>query len=253
MGLLQNLGRSYLNSRINGLLGESGGGEINYTLTANGQEVVLPVDMESYECRVGNNNETVNIINAGEYLMKGKTGLKSISLSSFFPAQEYDFAHYGGNPWGVSDTIEEWRRNNETVEFSISGTSIEFKCLIDSFTVGEKDGSGDVYYTLELREYREIGADPKQKDKVTELNERPKLTAVERTGLVLAKNVLNGQPPTTAIANALGNSGLNKKQKGYLAITKAVTKNGGLRDGDAIGFNRKGQFQVNGVPIPIMT
>ena len=249
MGLLQNIGKSYLNSRINSLLGESGGGEISYTLSANGQEVVLPVDMESYECRVGNNNEVINIINAGEYLMKGKTGLKSISLSSFFPAQEYNFAHYGGNPWGVADTIEEWRKNNETVEFSISGTSVEFKCLIESFVVGEKDGSGDVYYTLELKEYREIGADPKQKDGVTELNERPKLSFLERAGLNLAKNVLNGQPPTTAIANALGNSGLTKKQQGYLAIAKAVTKKGGLSTGDAIGFNKKGEFQVNGVPI----
>jgi len=250
MGLLQNIGRSYLNSRINSLLGESGaGGEISYTLSANGQEVVLPVDLESYECKVGNNNETINIINAGEYLMKGKTGLKSISLSSFFPAQEYNFAHYGGNPWGVADTIEEWRKNNETVEFSISGTSVEFKCLIENFTVGENDGSGDVYYTIELREYREIGVDPKKKDDVTELNERPKLSFLERAGLNLAKNVLNGQPPTTAIANALGNSGLTKKQQGYLAITKAVTKKGGLSTGDAIGFNKKGEFMVNGVPI----
>ena len=249
MGLLQNIGKSYLNSRINSLLGEGEGGEISYTLSANGTEVVLPVDMESYECRVGNNNETINIINAGEYLMKGKTGLKSISLSSFFPAQEYNFAHYGGNPWGVADTIEEWRKNNETVDFSISGTSVEFKCLIESFTVGEKDGSGDVYYTIELKEFREIGVDPKKKDDVTELNERPKLSFLERAGLNLAKNVLNGQPPTTAIANALGNSGLTKKQKGYLAIAKAVTKKGGLSTGDAIGFNKKGEFQVNGVPI----
>ncbi|MBP3723217.1 MAG: hypothetical protein J6I62_08220 [Selenomonadaceae bacterium] len=247
MGLLQNIGRSYLNSRINNLLDEGeAGGEISYTLTANGQEVVLPVDMESYECKVGNNNETINIINAGEYLMKGKTGLKTISLSSFFPAQEYDFARYGGNPWGVADTIEEWRKNNETVELSISGTSVEFKCLIESFSVGEKDGSGDVYYTIELREYREIGVDPKKKDKVSELNERPKLTFLERAGLNLAKNVINGQPPTTAIANALGNSGLTNKQKGYLEIAKAVTKKGGIADGDSIGFNKKGEFQING-------
>ncbi len=205
--------------------------------------------MESYECRVGNKNETVNIINAGDYLMKGKTGLKSISLSSFFPAQTYNFAHYGGNPWGVADTIEEWRRNNETVSFSISGTSVEFTCLIENFSMGEKDGSGDVYYTIELREYREIGSDPKQIEEVTELNERPKLSFLQKAGLNLAKNVLAGQPPTTAIANALGNSGLTKKQQGYLAIAKTVTKKGGLRQGDAIGFNNKGEFIVNGVPM----
>lgn len=249
MGLLQNLAGSYLNSRINSLLGEIGGGEISYTLTAGGTEVVLPVDMESYECRVGNKNEVVDIINAGEYLMKGKTGLKRIALSSFFPAQEYDFAHYGGNPWGVADTIEEWRASNETVDFSISGTSIEFKCLIDSFLLSEKDGSGDVFYTLELHEFREIGADPARVEKVTGLNERSKLSFLEKAGMNLAKNVLSGQPPTTAIANALGNSGLTQKQRGYLSIAKAVTKQGGLRSGDGIGFNKRGEFMVNGTPI----
>ena len=84
---------------------------------------------------------------------------------------------------------------------------------------------------------------------MTELNERPKLSFLERAGLNLAKNVLNGQPPTTAIANALGNSGITKKQQGYLSIAKAVTKKGGLSTGDAIGFNKKGEFMVNGVPI----
>ena len=249
MGLLQNLGRSFLNSRINTLLGGVGGGEIYYTLSAGTQEVVLPVDLESYECKVGNRNETVNIINAGEYLMKGKTELRRLAISSFFPAQEYNFAHYGGNPWGVADTIEGWRQENETVDFSISGTSVDFKCLIESFSLGEKDGSGDVYYTIELREYREIGSDPKQIEKVTELNERPKLSFLEKAGLNVAKNVLAGQPPTTAIANALGNSGLTQKQRGYLAVAKAVTKKGGLRTGDAIGFNKRGELIVNGVPI----
>jgi len=249
MGLLQNLGRNYLNSKINALLGEGGREEIYYTLTANGQEVILPVDLESYEVKVDNKNEVVTVVNAGEYLMKGKTGLKSISLSSFFPAQNYNFAHYGGNPWGAVDTIEEWRARNEIIEFSISGTSVEFKCLISSFSISEKDGSGDVYYSIALTEYREIGKDPVKKNKVTELNERPKLSYLERAGLNLAKNIINGQSPTTAIANALGNSGLTDKQKGYLEIVKVATKRGGILAGDAIAFNKQGEFILNGKTI----
>jgi len=47
----------------------------------------------------------------------------------------------------------------------------------------------------------------------------------------------------------LGDSGLTKKQQGYLAIAKATMKQGGISTGDIIGFNKKGEFQVNGIPI----
>ena len=250
LGFVGNIAKSYLNSRISSLLGEGmAGGDITITLSCDDAEIELPVTPEKYACTVGNMNETVNIINAGEYLMMGKTGLKTITLESFFPAQDYNFASGGGDPWGAVDTIDKMRLSGKKIELSISGSSVEFSCLIDSFEYGEQDGSGDVYYKIALREYREIGTDPPQKDETTELNERKKPSFLERAGLNLARNVLNGQPPMTAIANAVGDSGLSPKQKGYLAVAKAVVKKGGVSPGDVIGFNRNGDFQVNGVTV----
>lgn len=250
LGFVGNLARSYLNSRISSLLGErAAGGDITITLSCGEDEVELPVIPEKYTCSVGSIHETVNIINAGDYLMMGKTGLKTITLESFFPAQEYDFSSGGGDPWGMVDTIERMRTSGEKIDFSISGSSVEFSCLIDAFEYGEQDGSGDVYYKISLREYREIGTDPAQPDEVTELNERKKPSFLEKAGMNLARNVLSGQPPMEAIANAVGDSGLTPKQKGYLAIAKAAAKGGGVSAGDVIGFNKNGDFQVNGVTI----
>lgn len=250
LGFIGNVAKSYLNSRISSLLGEgAAGGDITITLSCGEMEIELPVIPEKYTCNVGNTHETVNIINAGEYLMMGKTGLKTITLESFFPAQEYDFSSGGGDPWGMVDAVEKMRTSGEKIDLGISGSSVEFSCLIDAFEYGEQDGSGDVYYKIALREYREIGADPYQQDEVTELNERKKPSFLEKAGLNLARNVLSGQPPMTAIANAVGDSGLTPKQKGYLAITKATMKQGGISAGDVIGFNKNGDFQVNGITI----
>ena len=247
--LIKTAGKSYLNSKIGNLLGENGAEELKITLKADNDEIELPVSPASYDMKVGNKNETVNVISAGEYLMKGKTGLKSITIKSFFPAQEYSFAKGEVDPWGYYSKIEAWRQKNETIEFSISGTPIEFKCLIDDFEGGEHDGSGDVYYSLTLREYREIGIDPAKKDEVTELNERKKLSYLQKAGLNLVRNVINGQSPLQAISGAIGQAGLTQKQQSYLAAAQMVFRKGGITKGDIISFNQKGEMSINGKKI----
>ena len=249
MSVLKNVAKSYLNSRINSLLGGGGAEDIKITLKTDDDEIELPVIPEEYHCTVGNKNEVVSVINAGEFLMKGKTTLKTISFSSFFPAQEYNFAPLGGDPWGYVNKIEDWRLDNKTIDLSIAGSAAEFSCLIESFEFGEQDGSGDVYYKLDLKEYREIGKDPVKKEETSELNGRKKLSFLQKTALNTAKRIINGQSPLQAVSRAVGDSGLTPKQKGYLAISKAVLKKGGISQGDLIGFDNKGNFKVNGAVI----
>lgn len=246
MGLIKNVAKSYLNSRINSFLGEEGAEDISIVLSANGEEIELPVIPSEYKCSVGNKNEVININNAGDYLMKGKTGLKSITLSSFFPAQEYNFAKSNaGAPWGIVETIENWRTENEVIELSISGSYVNFACLIENFEYGENDGSGDVAYAISLKEYREIGSDPAQQDEATDLNERKKPSYLQKLGANALRNVLAGQSPLNAVTNAVGQAGLDKKQAGYLEVAK-IAMRGGVSPGDIIGFNKNGEFQVNG-------
>ena len=251
LGFVKNIAKSYLNSRISSFLGEDGVEDMIITLSANGDEIILPVNPSSYKCRVGNNNEVVNINMAGDYLMRGKTGLKSLTLTSFFPAQEYNFVTTdadSGVSWGQVESIEIWRIENEVIDLTISGTLIEFTCLIDDFEYGEEDGSGDVYYSITLREYREIGADPKQIEEVTELNERKKPSYLQKVGANALRNVLKGEPPLRAVTNAVGQAGLTKKQQGYLEIGKIILR-GGISPGDVIDFDNTGAVIINGKKI----
>ena len=247
MSLIKNVAKSYLNSRINSLLGDGGAEDIKITLKTDDDEIILPVIPEEYHCTVGNKNSTVDIINAGEFLMKGKVTLRAISFSSFFPAQEYSFAPDGGDPWGFVEKLEKWRIANKTIYLTVAGSAVEFSCLIEGFEYGEQDGSGDVYYKLDLKEYREIGTEQKIINNAgSGLNNRNKLSFLQRTALNTAKRVLTGQPPLQAISRAVGDSGLTPKQKGYLSVSKAVIKKGGIGQGDVIGFDAKGNFKVNG-------
>ena len=65
---------------------------LTISLSAGSSVVTFPVLPAELMVAVNTNHGTVNINNYGDYLMKGKTGLKSLTLSGFFPAQGYPFA-----------------------------------------------------------------------------------------------------------------------------------------------------------------
>ena len=71
---------------------------LTISLSAGSSIVTFPVLPSELMVSVNTNHGTVNINNYGEYLMKGKTGLKSLTLSGFFPAQDYPFAYVSLSP-----------------------------------------------------------------------------------------------------------------------------------------------------------
>lgn len=126
-------------------------------------EIWLKQDKESYRFavlppsfEVGNSmqNTTIDITNLGEINLIGKKGSKTLSLSSFFPEQEYDFVQYTGfpTPKECVKLIESWMDN--PVQVTITDTTINLKMTIESFPYSIQDGTGDIYFTIELKEYR---------------------------------------------------------------------------------------------------
>lgn len=207
------------------------------SLSCRGSSIKLPVTPEEFFCSVSNKNGTVNINNDGDYNMIGMTGLKSISLSSFFPAQYYSFCVCTPKePSEYVETIEAWRTSGYPVTIVITGTSINLDCLIESFTYGYKDGTEDIYYTLSLKEYRYIqGVAADKIDGITGLKTRPKLSYLQRAGITAARNILRGHSPASAVASAVSSAGLTDKQKGYLAVYEGLTKkHGKVATGDIL-------------------
>jgi len=123
----------------------------------NGAEKLrLPVNPQSFEISTGSKNTTVDINEVGEINLIGNRRLDSIALSSFFPARKYSFVKSSNfpKPYECADIIKRWRDNKKPIRLIIVGTDINHAMAIESFSYGEKDGTGDVYYTLELKEYR---------------------------------------------------------------------------------------------------
>jgi LysM repeat protein len=129
-------------------------------------KIRLPVLPESFEVTDTMNNVTLTLHSLGEINLKGTRGLLSLPLSSFFPAQTYDFLNYTDGllaPYEYVDKIRSWLE--KVIQVIITDTNINFKARIESFTYGEDDRTGDVAYTLNLKENREVSFGKKRTSK----------------------------------------------------------------------------------------
>lgn len=127
-------------------------------LTLKGERLRLPVT-PFYRVPFSNNNSNENLNEVGTINLAGKPGLRTCSLVSFFPGQNYEFLENtdsNNNPFFYDRKIREWARLGEPLRLIITETPHNFEVLIDSYDSGEDDGTGDVYYTLELSEYVRI-------------------------------------------------------------------------------------------------
>ncbi|MCT4566132.1 MAG: hypothetical protein N4A68_17710 [Maledivibacter sp.] len=133
----------------------------------NRQQVIkLPVLPSQFKIQSGMKNETYDVISQGDIKLIGMPALKSISLQSFFPNQDYSFLrdkHYRG--WQYVETIEEWKSRRVPIRLIISEAPrdiINMPCTIEAFEYGVQDGTGDIYYTLTLSEFKFITLDQRR-------------------------------------------------------------------------------------------
>lgn len=122
------------------------------------EKVTLPVLPSSYEVSESQSNETVNINAVGEVNLLGHRALRTVTLSSFYPAQNYNFCVVKPelDPYEFIERLSYWKRNNVKLYFK-AGEEVNFLTTISELNFGENDGSGDVNFTIELTEYRELG------------------------------------------------------------------------------------------------
>ena len=118
----------------------------------------LPVMPSEFERVIGANYETNNVIGLGDIATFGGNGLAQLSLSSFFPNKEYSFNAYSDipKPYEFVKYFKEWKNKGVVVRVVLTGTDINQEMYITNFSYGERDGTGDVYYTMDLLECRPI-------------------------------------------------------------------------------------------------
>lgn len=124
-------------------------------LTHKGERLRLPIT-PLFDVNRSQNNSTELLNEVGTINIKGKKGLRSVTLESFFPSKEYDFLESSDvnlDPYFYDSKIEQWANSDEPLRLIITETPHNFEVLIDNYHSGEQDGTGDVYYSLSLTEY----------------------------------------------------------------------------------------------------
>lgn len=123
-----------------------------------GAPMRFPVLPGEYKVQGSRGIETVNINVVGETDLGGMRGLRTVSFSSFFPKRyNPSYCEFKGikNPQRYVKQIEQMM-NGGIVKLIITGTAINFPCRISSFEWGEDDGTGDIRFSITLKEHRKI-------------------------------------------------------------------------------------------------
>lgn len=122
------------------------------------ETIRLPILPKSFERFLSTNIAKDTVIGLGDIAMYNGNGLSTITLESFFPNREYHFNTYSPvpPPYDLVSKVGVARQNGTPVRLIITGTNINRLMLITDFSYGEQDSTGDVYYTIDLIEYRPV-------------------------------------------------------------------------------------------------
>lgn len=222
---------NFLGAGIGLLSGRSNIGAY-FTISGSNDSVTLPISPSSFEVNNPYNNSTVNINNKGDMSMIGKRGLATLSISSFFPAERYGWetSYPILQPYEYVSSIESMANSGSPCKLSISGTSVSKNVTIESFKYGERDGTNDVYFTIELREYRFFTDATNDVFAITGLGGRMAETIVGKT-----VTMLPGMDVMDAARRAMqGMDNITAQQTKRIELYKGMIKHGGIAVGDVI-------------------
>lgn len=130
-----------------------------FYLIKNNITILLPVPPSDFKMQTANGNQSLDIYNLGEINLPGKSKLSTITLESFFPAQDYQYVQILGNtdPWLIVDSVKnDFLNSTEPFRFIITETKVNDLFLMDSFDYGIVDGTRDVWFTMTLKQYKTV-------------------------------------------------------------------------------------------------
>lgn len=133
---------------------------MEFLLKQNQDSLWLPVPPSEFTIPREINSSAFNVEGYGEVNFIGKRKLQTLSISSFFPKEAYYFCQYTKfpEPYDCVNLISKWQDSGKPIRLIISETPVNMECSIERFEYGENDGTGDVNFQLDLKEYRRIEA-----------------------------------------------------------------------------------------------
>lgn len=131
---------------------------MKFIFKASGGQITLPITPESFQVETAINIQKVNIHEVGDVNLPGNMALGVIKIDCIFPNRDYPFATDYGDPYGFVEKFQKLIKKKKAVRFIVTNTEVNERVLIESISYGERDGTGDVYATITMAGYREVGA-----------------------------------------------------------------------------------------------
>ena len=122
------------------------------------QELIMPVTPSDFYVEDGRQVESLDMTDTGQVNLPGLKSLFNEQKEFLLPSSDRNYTSSGwtGEPYAVVDQLVEWSNNGDVLRLIVTDTPVNFPVLLGPVRHGQKDGTGDVYVTLELRRYREL-------------------------------------------------------------------------------------------------
>lgn len=122
------------------------------------QELAMPVTPPDFTVAEGRAVETLDMTNTGQVNLPGLRQLFNERMEFLLPSSDRNYTTGGwtGEPYAVVDRLVEWSNGGDVLRFIVTDTPVNLPVLLGPVGHGQRDGTGDVYVTLELRQYREL-------------------------------------------------------------------------------------------------
>lgn len=156
--------------------------------------IVLPINPTTVEFTEAQLNQKITLLNIGEANLKGNRGLTGTSLSSFFPSKKSPFyKHAKKKPKEYVELLKKWKTNNTVVRVIVTDMGVNMAMLIDNLSFSMNEGDEDIYYKIDLSEYRTLNVPSVKIDtkvKSNGLTERPNTAGAGNTHTVVRGDTL---------------------------------------------------------------
>lgn len=100
-----------------------------------------------------NVNRVAELAMGGQINLWGGRGLREVNLETFLPQDGSRF-FAGHSPDAILSLLKTWQDSGDPVRLIISGTDINDAFLIEDVSQSFREGDGDVWLSLRLREYK---------------------------------------------------------------------------------------------------
>ena len=201
------------------------------------ERIVLPVTPRKYQAQLSQNNKIVEILDTGEMLVFGNTKLHRLKFSSFLPALEHNYPFVVGDlrtPQEFLEILNAWKINQCPVRVIITDSPVNENFSIMNLDFHERDGTRDIYYDIDLVEYRDWNIPEsnytRQVNSITGLKDRIGI----RSSAGLASYIESNAKDLIELSKILGGGSANPYQ--VASAVGKITGNQSVADAANIGL-----------------